>query len=148
MKPTVFPLAKDIQKFIKVLKEKEAKLILEEDIKNEEGYRTLAETVLIQIILFNRRRSGEVERLLLDTYVNPINCETHEDILHCLSKFEQKLVNLLTLIKTPGKFRQMVPILLTKGIVESIDLLCTARKQHESFKESRFLFATATKMKK
>lgn len=145
-KPQAFPVAKDVQKFVKFLKSKAKKglQILEDDEKNISGYRMLMEATLLLLILFNRRRSGEVERLLLQTYQHPIETNTHDDILECLSKTEKKLFKELTLIKTPGKGRKMVPILLTKNIKKSLDLLSEKRKIFEEFATNQFLFAAAT----
>ena len=114
-KPSAFPLAQDLRKFITVLNALEAESlhILNEQESNREAYDMLAKTLLIRMILFNRRRSGEVQRIELAAYTERKDHKNHEDLLNCLSKLERKLLVALTLMKTEGKGDRMVPILLT-----------------------------------
>lgn len=91
------------------------------------AYKMLNETVLAQIIVFNKRREGEASRLTLEVYknhtsTNPIN----EDIYSTLSPLEKELSKLLTRIEVRGK---KVPIFLTERIKESIDLLIKWRDE-------------------
>ncbi|XP_028458000.1 uncharacterized protein LOC114571311 [Perca flavescens] len=67
------------------------------------AYKTLNETVLAQVIAFNKRREGEASRLTLEAYkkgsTNPIN----EAIYVTLSPLEKELSKRLTLIEVTGK---------------------------------------------
>lgn len=70
-------------------------------LKNEfsiEDYKMLAATTLIRVELFNRRRPGETERVLLEDFKNydGLSEDTHKDILKNLSaqarEFSKKYV--------------------------------------------------------
>ena len=113
-KPQAFPLANDVQKFMKFLKaqENDAKLILKEEPRSFEAYKLLSRSLLLQITLFNRRRPGQVERIMLERYQKMKQNETHEDISACP----------LIIIKTPGKGDKMVPVLLTKRHQKSLKI--------------------------
>ena len=142
-RPQAFPLAKDIQKFMKFLKlqENEAKLVLEEDPASPEGYKLLSRSLLLQITLFNRRRPGEVERVKLERYEKMKENEPHEDVLACLSPMEKHLLEILFILKTPGKGDRMVPILLTRRLQDGLKVMCAVRKKLPQFQNNQFLFA-------
>lgn len=57
---------------------------------NLQAVRSLSERLLAQIILFNRRQ-GEVVKMLVVIYQNRTTQEVSQDVMHCLSKFEQDL---------------------------------------------------------
>lgn len=105
------------------------------------AYKMLNETVLAQVIIFNKRREGEASRLTLDTYktasTNPIN----EDIYETLSPLEKELSKLLTRIEVRGKRGRKVPVFLTERMQESIDLLIKRRDEAGIPAENPYLFA-------
>lgn len=55
------------------------------------SFRALQDTVLTQLILLNRRRAGEVQRMLLKTYLNCSNEVPQEEIKFSLSAVELEL---------------------------------------------------------
>jgi len=65
-KPQMIPLTSDIQKLNQYIaaESKKWQAQLESDT-DAECWQTLAKVTLVSIILFNRRRAGETERLLL-----------------------------------------------------------------------------------
>ncbi|XP_058478165.1 uncharacterized protein LOC131450066 [Solea solea] len=67
------------------------------------AYKVLNESILAQLIVFNKRREGEASRLTLEAYkkvnTNPIN----EDIYSTLSPLEKELSKQLTRIEVRGK---------------------------------------------
>lgn len=105
------------------------------------AYKMLNETVLAQVIIFNKRREGEASSLTLDTYkttsTNPIN----EDIYETLSPLEKELSKLLTRIEVRGKRSRKVPVFLTERMQESIDLLIKRRDEAGIPAENPYLFA-------
>lgn len=105
------------------------------------AYKMLNETVLAQVIVFNKRREGEASRLTLETYkkgsTNPIN----EDIYETLSPLEKELSKLLTRIEVRGKRGRKVPVFLTERMKESIDLLIKRRNEAGIPAENPYLFA-------
>ncbi|XP_031147359.1 uncharacterized protein LOC116044389 isoform X4 [Sander lucioperca] len=105
------------------------------------AYKTLNETVLAQVIVFNKRREGEASRLTLEAYkkgsTNPIN----EDIYVTLSPLEKELSKRLTRIEVRGKRGRKVPVFLTDKMRESIDLLIKRRDEAGVLAENPYLFA-------
>ncbi|XP_069102076.1 uncharacterized protein [Argopecten irradians] len=67
-KPSLLPLTNDVIKYQKYLNNQIDKQCMLLKANNFQGWRPLCEALLVSIILFNRRRSGEVERLTLEVY--------------------------------------------------------------------------------
>ena len=67
--PDKLPVQEDVERMSRVLQEElsQAKVQLQEK-PSFESYVRLAKTAITSIILFNRRRPGETERLTLDTF--------------------------------------------------------------------------------
>lgn len=86
-------------------------------------YHNLTKYMMVQVCPFNRRRAGEVNRLLLKTYTERRDAEIHSEVYDSLSPVEKDLVNKLTLIKTVGKLEKIVPIILTERMVENLNKL-------------------------
>jgi len=92
-KPALLPLTSDIQLFRKhiINIEQESYNQLKTNKNNILAFRQLQESILVQIVLLNRRRSGEVQRILLETYKNADSEISQEEILHALSPIELEL---------------------------------------------------------
>lgn len=58
---------------------------------NMQAYRDLQESILAQIVLLNRRRSGEVQRILLETYNNSPSEILQKEVIQALSPVELEL---------------------------------------------------------
>ncbi|KAI3356650.1 hypothetical protein L3Q82_003284 [Scortum barcoo] len=129
-KKDMIPLTEDVfelQKYLKCVEQNaREKLIEGPDAK---AYNMLSETLLSQIILFNRRRQGEAAKMLLETYETK-NTETlNEDVMQCLSKLERDLSHDFTRIVIRGKRGRKVPVLLTKEMTTSLDFLIEHRME-------------------
>lgn len=102
-----------------------------EALKNDpsrENYRSLAEVVLTQLIMFNRRRQGEASAMTVDAFMKArANPEGHPEIMASLSKFEQHLASTLLRVVIRGKKGRGVPLLLTKDMQRSVELLLESR---------------------
>lgn len=91
----LLPTASDLMKFkIYVdaqLTEAQQRLIKEETM---DTYQRLSTVVICKIITFNRRRSGEVSKMLLDDFVNRPDWQSNlnEEIVQSLAELEKKLV--------------------------------------------------------
>ncbi|KAL1272198.1 hypothetical protein QQF64_028060 [Cirrhinus molitorella] len=105
------------------------------------AYKTLNETILAQVIIFNKRREGEASRLTLDIYQKASTGAINEDIYETLSPLEKELSKLLTRIEIRGKRGKKVPVFLTKRMKESIDLLIQRREEAGVLAENPYLFA-------
>lgn len=71
-KPAYLPLNSDIMLIRNHLIniQNECMKALKKDFNNLKGYKELQESILAQLILLNRRRSGEVQRIFLETYIS------------------------------------------------------------------------------
>nr|XP_024661063.1 uncharacterized protein LOC112436092 isoform X1 [Maylandia zebra] len=105
------------------------------------AYKALNETVLAQVIVFNKRREGEASRLTLQTYKNVKTSPINEDIYETLSPLEKELSKLLTRIEIRGKRGRKVPVFLSDRMKESIDLLVKNREAAGVPAENPYLFA-------
>ncbi|KAI7789871.1 hypothetical protein IRJ41_021112, partial [Triplophysa rosa] len=108
---------------------------------NLHAYKTLNETVLAQVIIFNKRREGEASRLTLDTYKQASTGTINEDIFGTLSPLEKELSKLLTRLEIRGKRGKKVPVFLTTRMKESIDLMLQKREEAGVLAENPHLFA-------
>ncbi|XP_070184642.1 uncharacterized protein [Littorina saxatilis] len=103
------------------------------------AWKSLAEVTLTQIILFNRRRSGEASRMKL---VDLNQHETHDvDVFKSLSTFEKILCNKLTRIEIIGKRGRIVPILMTAQVKAAVELLVQKRDDAGVSGSNKFVFS-------
>ena len=136
-KTLLLPVASDVMKLNAHLQEvqKGSMASVQSPGKDDDSFsvafRQLASTLLAQLILFNRRRPGEVSKLEIARYVE--NCEKKyisEDAVKSLSELEKQLLRNFTRIEVPGKRDNVVPILMTATQKAAIDLLVNA--EHRS----------------
>lgn len=114
------------------------------DLKKEASplnWKNLAQVTLAQVILFNRRREGEVSRTPLSAYLSLDTSETHSDVNLALTPLEQKLCKHFVRLTIIGKRGRKVPLLLTPVMRESLSLLTEKRQECEVLDENGFLFA-------
>lgn len=57
----------------------------------KDTYKTVCQCLLSQIILLNRRRSGEVERIKLNDYLNRDQNKMQSEIMKSLTEVEARL---------------------------------------------------------
>ncbi|KAG7456743.1 hypothetical protein MATL_G00239180 [Megalops atlanticus] len=141
-KVDVIPLTEDVvklQKFLQVSEEK-AKKELEKN-PCPDKWRRLNEVLLAEIILFNRRREGEAAKMLLETYMKRDTTPMNLDVFDSLSKLEQQLSSTLTRIEIRGKRGRKVPVLLTKSMVSSMEVLIHFRREVGVPEENPYMFA-------
>ncbi|XP_060081304.1 uncharacterized protein LOC132560656 [Ylistrum balloti] len=140
-KPSLLPLTNDVVKFQKYLDQQiDANIKLLES-KNAQGWRPLCEAILVSIILFNRRRSGEVERLSLDVFSLKSKTDLMPDVKETLNNLEKHLVENLSRVETRGKRGRKVPILFPKKTEEALDLLIQYRSAAGIEKGNPYAFA-------
>jgi len=123
--PQLIPLTSDIHKLNQYIaaESKKCQAQLESDT-DAKSWLTLAMVTLVSIILFNRRRAGETEQLLLDEY-NKRSTDnlSVKDIADSLSEVERVLCRTMSSVEIRGKRGRIVPIMLTPQMVTIIDLL-------------------------
>lgn len=129
-KPSTTALTKDVRILHKYL-EKSAGTALR-NFKEEatrQNYDHLAKVTLTQIVVFNRRRVGEISEISLKSFTERHTSTSHEDAAMRLSKVEQKLCKYFTGLEIKGKRVNKVPILLTSNMVEALSLLTSKRAE-------------------
>ena len=141
-KDSALPLTKDLQKLTTYINEKIRKALQDmSSLPNEEHYKNLAKAVVCKIVVFNKRRGGEVSRLTLTDFTNrgKWSSQKNHEILNSFSNLEKKLANKLDLIKVSGKRGRHVPILLTLDVTEAMNVLVSQRCS-ANIKESNVFF--------
>ena len=83
----------------------------------------IAESTLLRIVLSNKQRGGEAQRMKTNHFINRPNWASvqNEDIMKSLSNTEQLLCQKMDLVKIPGK-RKPVPVILSPSMKISIEL--------------------------
>ena len=97
------------------------------DTPSIETYATLARASLTHVMLFNRRRPGEASRLTVEDF-HKKNRDVNKDIVEHLSDVEKELCRNLMHVTIRGKRGRGVPLLLTSGMVEVLELLIASRE--------------------
>ncbi|XP_034538605.1 uncharacterized protein LOC117812108 isoform X3 [Notolabrus celidotus] len=140
--PQLLPFTQDVQSLHVQLSEKQQQHL---DALKEEAspsnWKDLAKVTLAQVILFNRRREGEVSKMPLSVYLLRDQSETHDDVNLALTELEQKLCKHFVRITIVGKRGRKVPVLLTPLMRESLDILVLKREECGVLTENSFLFA-------
>lgn len=139
--PQLLPFAEDVKKMHQYLdsqsKEYQTKLEEEPSIKH---WAELAKVTLCQVILFNRRREGEVSKMSLNSFILRDTSSTHPDVELALSDLEKSLCKYFQRIEIRGKRGRKVPILLTPDMVTSMELLVKTRRNCDVLDENMFMF--------
>jgi len=147
----VLPLASDVTKLNAHLHEvqKISMASLNKPDKDDNfatAFRNLESSILAQLILFNRRRPGEVSKLEIAAYVENCDQKYHSlDAVNSLSPLEKQMLSTFTRIEVPGKRDNVVPILITASQKSAIDVLISA--EHRSVagiaQENPYVFAAS-----
>lgn len=139
-KVTVIPLARDL----KLLRDYLIKLA-DNSMNNMtlEAYNNLMESIYCRLILLNRKRPGELQRMSLDTYVNySSRKQEYEEFEKVVSSSEQILLKSFKRIVIRGKRGRGVPVLFSTDVQNHIRFLLQMREQFVP-KENPYLFAKA-----
>ncbi|KAF5307629.1 hypothetical protein FQR65_LT18374 [Abscondita terminalis] len=89
----------------------------------------LAETTLVSIQLFNRRRAGEIERTLITDFqkYQMVDENTDKDIFLSLSKESKEIAQKYARFLITGKLYRTVPVLLDNYLLKCIKLILKYR---------------------
>ncbi|XP_022055392.2 leukocyte receptor cluster member 8 homolog isoform X2 [Acanthochromis polyacanthus] len=140
--PKLLPFAEDVKKMHlhldKQRKQYQAKL---EEQPTKKNWAELAKLTLCEVILFNRRREGEVSRMPLRAFEMRDTSPIHPDVEMALSDLEKKLCKHFQLIEIRGKRGRKVPVLLTSDMLASMELLVKTRQKCDVPHDNDFMFA-------
>lgn len=92
------------------------------ETKDSKVWKLLSEVTLTRIILFNKRRSSEVAKLLSTSYQKRSSWQQsmNEEIASGLKPVEKLLLKKLQLVETQGKQNKRCPVLLTDSMVAAL----------------------------
>ncbi|XP_039672042.1 uncharacterized protein LOC120568538 [Perca fluviatilis] len=108
---------------------------------NKKNWSKLASLTLCEVILFNRRREGEVSKMPLSAFTLRDTSGVHSDLAVGLSELEQKLCQHFQRIEIRGKRNRKVPILLTPDMLSSMEALVVHRRACGVPDENPFFFS-------
>ncbi|XP_048851872.1 uncharacterized protein LOC125720457 isoform X2 [Brienomyrus brachyistius] len=127
--PLVIPFTEDVKMMHLFLDNKQKNTF--NDLSSNptsKSWTCLAKVTLSQVILFNRRREGEVSKMPLTSFVCRNTFDLHEDIALALTELERKLCHHFTWVEIKGKRGRKVPVLLTPEMQRSLELLKEKRE--------------------
>ncbi|XP_048048612.1 uncharacterized protein LOC125269706 [Megalobrama amblycephala] len=136
------PLTKDIlvlQNHLRAIEDK-AKADLKQTV-TVAAYKRLSESLLAQVIVFNKKREGEASRITLEMFLKADSGQVNKDIYETLSPVEKILSHRLTRMVTRGKRGRKVPVLFLDRTKASIDFMIELRDKVGVLKDNPFLFA-------
>ena len=107
----------------------------------EREWRTLAEATMAHVIVFNRRRQGEVSKVTIEDYNKKRTVDDRSDSVDALSPMERSLCKLFSRVEVVGKRGRTVPILFLSWHVKAIDMLIRFRTQAGVVSTNGFVFA-------
>ena len=130
-------LQKEVAEKTKKLQQADARSI-------KKAYDSLVKVLAVYILVFNKRRGGEAMKLKVTDYTERASYVHNETVLNSLSRVEQGMVHMMTLIKTLGKRGRVVPVLLPAIAKDGIETLLSARQDAGVPAENCVLFAKAS----
>ena len=139
--PQYLPVTSDIAKLAKYLKQemKTGVQALSQGDPDPLVWRSLSEATLTSILLFNRKRSGEVSKLKVHDFENSQKGES--SVIDGLSEWEKTLCKTMTRIEIVGKRGRTVPVILTTDMLETMKVLMKSRMEVGVPEDNKFFFA-------
>lgn len=133
----------DIIKLRNYLDEKRRTLckILEEKFCLD-NWLELAKVTLTSVQLFNRRRAGEIEHLLIKDFRNyeQISESTDKDLFQTLSDEAREIVKKYVRFTIRGKLMRTVPVLFSAELLQCIEIILKYRNDARVPAKNIFLF--------
>ncbi|XP_073723996.1 uncharacterized protein [Misgurnus anguillicaudatus] len=140
--PQLLPFTEDVRTLHCYLDDKQRQFY--SDLTSECSscnWANLTKVTLAQVILFNRRREGEVSKMLVSTFILRDKSDPHEDVNVALSELEKSLCKHFVRLEIRGKRGRKVPVLLTPAMVDSLNLLVEKRKECGVADNNSYIFA-------
>ncbi|KAJ8930016.1 hypothetical protein NQ314_017233 [Rhamnusium bicolor] len=144
-KVTIVPLASDLKILRNYLLQSAKKAVdrLKINDKDVSAYNILVDTIYCRVILLNRKRPGELQRMLLHTYLSCGNEKAqYEEFKHIVTPSERVLLEKLKRVVIRGKRGRGVPVLFSVDVQNNIEFMLEYRSNFVP-KENLYLFAKA-----
>lgn len=142
-KKTVLPIREDIQKLYQHLKKRRTKAytILEQTFSYA-NWISLTKATLTSIHVFNRRRAGEIERILIEDFQNyeRLNKSMNTDVFNSLSEENKKVAEKYVRFCIRRKLGRTVPVLLTNDLFKCVNLILKFRKRAQVPTKNPYVF--------
>ncbi|CAH0558836.1 unnamed protein product [Brassicogethes aeneus] len=143
-KPKILPLTEDVQAFNKYVTNLADKAY--EKIKAGKdvvaNYKLLAECTLSIVLVFNRKRIGEVQFLDIQSYERNFSAKNQKECLNSLTELEKSMSATFKRVVVFGKGSKPVPILFTKRMQQFVDILLKIRRENDIVPDSnKYVFA-------
>ena len=138
----LLPLTKDVKLLNEHLKTKwkEAHVALNASHNNATDWMDLSRISLALIILFNRRRQGEVSKMTISDF-NQQHSGNEEDVVNALSPFEKTLCTIFSKIEIIDKQGRTDSVILTDEIKTWLNRLVQTRTDVGVHPDNNFIFA-------
>ncbi|CAG9825764.1 unnamed protein product [Phaedon cochleariae] len=143
-KPVQLPSNSDIQIFKTYVNNlaENAYHELRNNLNLIKNYKILTECVLAETLMFNRKRVGEIQYLLIDNYNRTTENVNQESFMDSLTKVEQLISKRFKRVVAGGKGFKPVPILFSKRVQQYVDCILRVRSEFEIVPKSNpYLFA-------
>ncbi|KAG5874592.1 hypothetical protein JTB14_001226 [Gonioctena quinquepunctata] len=108
---------------------------------DKQSWMELSGAVLLGLLIFNRRRPGELERALLTDLDTLVSINKDKLLNHNLNDEEQKRVGVYSRFVVRGKLARGVPVLLHDSYKTYLDLVLRHRREAGVHPENPFVFA-------
>lgn len=130
-KQTVLPLTDDINKFRQHCLNIIASSIsdLKANNENTTAFRELTEAILAFIILFNRKRIGDVQYMTVAEYRTDTSTVNQQECLEALTESERQLTKFYKRVVTAGKLSRSVVILIPQNMEKHLDFMIEIRNR-------------------
>ncbi|XP_033730108.1 uncharacterized protein LOC117319405, partial [Pecten maximus] len=122
-KGQLLPLTEDLKKLQCYFQEKSKSLSASlQNSFSKPDWELLNQLTLARLVMFNRRRGGETQRITLEGYAAKLTKhDSLQEIKDSLSPVEKMLCETFGRVEIRGKKGRTVPVLLTPAIQQSID---------------------------
>lgn len=143
-KPKILPVTEDVKALNEFIKNEaqEAHKNLENNLNSTQDYKVLTECVLVLVLVFNRKRVGEVQFLDIKSYKSNAFPISQNELINALTDFERAMSSAFKRVIVLGKGSRPVPILFTKLMQKYIHLILKVREETDIVPKSNpYLFA-------
>ncbi|KAJ6639536.1 hypothetical protein Bhyg_12282 [Pseudolycoriella hygida] len=103
----------------------------------------LLKLTMISILVFNRKRVGDTEDILLEDFTcrEKLNENTNQELFASLSSEAKQIARCYSRMKVRGKKNRTVPVLLNQRMEEMLNLLISHREDAGIHQKNKYLFA-------
>uniref|UniRef100_A0A096LQ63 Uncharacterized protein n=1 Tax=Poecilia formosa TaxID=48698 RepID=A0A096LQ63_POEFO len=141
-KPSTLPFTEDVQHLHRHLEKTTEQALKDlEDDSSPKVYGELCKATMANVILFNRRREGEISKMTMNGFLERDTSPLHKDVAFGLTEFELHLCQHFSRVEIRGKRGRKVAVLLSPDMVNAITRLIEKKEDSGVLADNLFLFA-------